>query len=97
LNERRRHYPPRSSFESRVEIERTGWDTLVSIETPDRPGLLHDLANAVSETGLDIRWARVQTLEDVARDNFHVVGEDGGPIDDPGVLGHLSMRIRELL
>lgn len=95
LAERRRHYPRRAQAPSRVEVAPSGWDTTVVVETPDRPGLFHDLAAAVSATGLDIRWARAQTVSGVALDTFHVTGPDGGPVDDPGVLGHLSMRLRE--
>lgn len=95
LAERRRHYPPRVTSATKVEVAPTGWDTTVVVETPDRPGLLHDLAAAVSATGLDIRWARAQTLSGVARDTFHVAGPDGGPVTDPGVLGHLAMRLRD--
>ncbi len=95
LEERRRHYPARSDAPVRVNTERFGWDTAVRVTAPDRPGLLHDIARAVSATGVDIRWAKVQTIDGVARDTFHVVGPDGGPVDDPGILGHLAMRIRE--
>lgn len=95
LAERRRHYPPRATSATNVEVAPTGWDTTVVVETPDRPGLLHDLAAAVSASGLDIRWARAQTLSGVARDTFHVAGPDGGPVTDPGVLGHLAMRLRD--
>lgn len=95
LAERRRHYPPRVTSATDVQVAPTGWDTTVVVETPDRPGLLHDLAAAVSATGLDIRWARAQTLSGVARDTFHVAGPDGGPVTDPGVLGHLAMRLRD--
>lgn len=97
LAERRRHYPTRSTTSTRVEVAPSGWDTTVVVEAPDRPGLLHDLAAAISSVGLDIRWARAQTLGGVARDTFHVVGSDDGPVDDPGVLGHLAMRLREAL
>ncbi len=95
LAERRQHYPPKAKGRCRVETHPSGWDTTVIVEAPDRPGLLHDLAAAVSATGMDIRWARAQTVGGMVRDTFHVVGEDGGPVDDPGVLGHLSMRLRE--
>lgn len=97
LAERRRHYPPRTSAAARVEVAPSGWDTTVVVEAPDRPGLLHDLAASVSSSGLDIRWARAQTVGGVARDTFHVVGADGGPVTDPGILGHLAMRLRESL
>lgn len=97
LAERRKHYPTRASVTPRVEIAPSGWDTTVRVTAADRPGLLHDLANAVAATDLDIRWAKILTAEGVAKDTFHVVGPDGGPVDDQGVLGHLAMRLRETL
>jgi [protein-PII] uridylyltransferase len=96
LEERRRHYRPRTTAPVRVETVSAGWDTAIQVSAPDRPGLLHDLAQAVSATGLDIRWAKVLTIDGLARDTFHVVGSDGGPVDDPGILGHLAMRLREV-
>jgi [protein-PII] uridylyltransferase len=96
LAERRGHYPTRLQSAVDAEILSAGWDTAVRVTTPDRPGLLHDLARAVSSAGLDIRWAKVVTVDGMARDTFHVVGPDGGPVDDPGVLGHLTMRLREV-
>ncbi|MEI7813690.1 MAG: hypothetical protein WCJ13_02720, partial [Coriobacteriia bacterium] len=96
LAERRGHYPAQRRGAVVAEILSAGWDTAVRVSTPDRPGLLHDLARAVSSAGLDIRWACVMTVDGVALDTFHVVGPDGGPVDDPGVLGHLTMRLREV-
>jgi [protein-PII] uridylyltransferase len=96
LAERRKHYPARQSGPVRVETISAGWDTAVRVSAPDRPGLLHDLARAVSATGLDIRWAKVLTVDGIALDTFHVVGPDGSAVDDPGVLGHLAMRLREI-
>ncbi len=94
LAQRRLHYPPTSDTALRVETARSGWDTTIRVTAPDRPGLLHDIARAVSAEEVDIRWAKVQTLDGLALDTFHVTGADGGPVDDPGVLGHLAMRIR---
>ena len=55
LAERRRHYPPRAHTPATVQVISAGFDTDVRVSAPDRPGLLHDLARAVSATGLDIR------------------------------------------
>lgn len=95
LEERKRHYPSRAEGPMEVRVADSGWDTTVRVRVPSRPGLLHDLASAVSSAGLDIRWARANTINGIADDTFHVTGEDGGPVDDPGVLGHLSMHLRE--
>jgi [protein-PII] uridylyltransferase len=96
LAERRRHYPARGRSPLKVETVSAGWDTAVRVSAADRPGLLHDLARAITADGLDIRWAKVVTVDGTALDTFHVVGADGGPVTDPGLLGHLAMRLREV-
>jgi [protein-PII] uridylyltransferase len=95
LEERRRHYPARSRAPLQVTTVSAGYDTAVRVSAPDRPGLLHDLAQAVSATGLNIRWAKILTVDGMAIDTFHVVDGDGGPVDD-GTIGHLAMRMREI-
>ena len=96
LAERRRHYPARSQAPVRVTTVSEGYDTAIRVSAPDRPGLLHDLAQAVSATGLNIRWAKVLTVDGMAIDTFHVLDAQGAPVDDDGVLGHLAMRMREI-
>ena len=95
LRERRRHYPTRASGRVRVETEPSGWGTTLKVSAPDRVGLLHDIAQAVAEEGLDIRWAKALTVDGVAKDTFMVVGPDGSAVTDSGALGHLAMRLRE--
>ena len=96
LAERRRHYPPRAQGPVTVQVGSAGFDTAVRVSAPDRPGLLHDLARAVSATDLSIRWAKVLTVDGRAIDTFHVVDSEGDPLDDDGVIGHLVMRLREV-
>ncbi|MBX3466027.1 MAG: ACT domain-containing protein [Planctomycetes bacterium] len=55
--------------------------TVVDVSAPDRVGLLHDLARALSAAGCDIRLAKVATKGDRAVDVFHVTGPDGRPLD----------------
>jgi [protein-PII] uridylyltransferase len=96
LAERQRHYPAKTRHRLRVETGVTGaYATEVRVRAADRVGLLYDLAIAFAQTGLRIRWARALTKDGVARDVFHVTDASGEPVDDPGVLGHLAMRIRE--
>lgn len=97
LAERQRHYPRRAKGASSVSVEPGGWTTVLKVTAPDRPALLHDVARAIADTELDVRWARIQTIGGMARDVFHLAGADGGPVDDPGVLGHLVMRVRAVL
>jgi len=96
LTERRRHYPASASGPITVRASSSGFDTAVHIVAPDRPGLLHDLASAVSACDLNIRWAKVLTVDGVAKDTFHVVDSTGDRVDDDGVIGHLVMRLREV-
>lgn len=96
LAERRRHYPARSDVRTRVTPRESGlYATAIEVHAADRVGLLHDLALAFAQTGLQIRWARALTRDGVASDVFHVTDASGEPVDDPGVLGHLAMRVRE--
>jgi [protein-PII] uridylyltransferase len=96
LAERQQHYPARSRYRTRIAPRESGdYATAIEVRAADRVGLLYDLAGAFAETGLQIRWARALTKDGVAHDVFHVTDESGEPVDDPGVLGHLSMRIRE--
>ena len=96
LSERRRHYPASASGPITVRASSDGFDTAVHIVAPDRPGLLHDLAAAVTACNLNIRWAKVLTVDGVAKDTFHVVDSTGDRVDDDGVIGHLVMRLREV-
>jgi [protein-PII] uridylyltransferase len=96
LDERRRLYASVPRSEPTVSVEPTGaYATAVYVTAQDRVGLLYDIARAIAECGLDIRWARATTRAGSVRDVFHVVDADGEPVDDPGELGHLAMRIRE--
>jgi [protein-PII] uridylyltransferase len=96
LQERQRHYPAQTRARTHVSVGETGaYATAVEVTAADRIGLLHDLARAFGDSGLQIRWARAVTRDGVASDVFHVTDEWGEPVDDPGVLGHLAMRIRE--
>jgi [protein-PII] uridylyltransferase len=94
--ERQRHYPPAARHRVRVETGSPGaYVTEVKVRAADRVGLLYDLARTFAQNGAQIRWARAVTTDGVARDVFHVTDEAGEPIDDPGVLGHISISIRE--
>lgn len=96
LAERRRHYAPRVTREPTVSIEpAASYATAIYVTAADRVGLLYDLARAIEESGLDIRMAKATTRGHTVRDVFHVVDGLGEPVGDPGVLGHLAMRIRE--
>jgi len=96
LTERRRHYTERSAGPIRVDVDvSTPYTTAIGVAGPDRVGLLHDVARAITESGLDIRWANAFGQDGRVRDTFHVTDDEGRPPRDPGELGHVAMRIRE--
>jgi [protein-PII] uridylyltransferase len=97
LAERRRHYPAvRRDVRCQVVTDASaGVDTTVLVTAADRVGLLYDVVRAIASVELDIRWAKAVTADGIARDAFHVVGPEGQAPTDPGLLGHLAMRIRE--
>jgi [protein-PII] uridylyltransferase len=76
----------RPRAEARVEARRaddgTGSAAELRVECPDRPGLLHDLARALSAAGCDLRQVRVATLGPRALDAFFVTR--GGRAPAPG-------------
>jgi len=49
------------------------------VESPDRPGLLHDLARAVSVAGWELEQVRVATLGPRALDAFRVTRDGRAP------------------
>ena len=56
--------------------------TVVEVRAGDRPGLLHDVAGALTGVGLDIRSAHVATYAGQALDTFYLT-TDGGRVLDP--------------
>jgi [protein-PII] uridylyltransferase len=50
-------------------------DSLVEVRAPDVPGALWHITSALASCGLDIRWARVNTLGHDVVDTFSVTGE----------------------
>lgn len=56
--------------------------TFLEVRAPDSLGLLHRVARAIADLGLDIRHARVLTLGDEVVDAFYVAEQGGGPVTD---------------
>ena len=50
---------------------------------PDSIGLLHRVATALAEMGLDIRHATVQTIGPSVVDSFYVRTSQGAKVTDP--------------
>jgi [protein-PII] uridylyltransferase len=57
--------------------------TVIEVRAPNRVGVLHRIARALAEVGLDIRHATVQTLGEDVVDTFYVQGRNGRLVDDP--------------
>jgi [protein-PII] uridylyltransferase len=57
--------------------------TVIEVRAPDSVGLLHRVAAALSDTGLDIRHATVQTIGPLVVDTFYVRTAGGEKLTDP--------------
>jgi [protein-PII] uridylyltransferase len=56
--------------------------TVIEVRAPNHVGVLHRIARALAEVGLDIRHATVQTLGEDVVDTFYVQGRNGRLVDD---------------
>ena len=56
--------------------------TVIEVRAPDSIGLLHRVATALAEMGLDIRHATVQTIGPSVVDSFYVRTSDGTKVTD---------------
>ncbi len=93
LAERRRHYTPRVAGALETRIEETGAGATLHVRAPDRVGLLHDIARAIAESGLDVRGLTATSRAGWAEDTFRLALAEGA---GSGALGQLQMRLREL-
>ena len=73
---------PRRAADVRFEDGASRRATVLDVRAPDGPGLLHRLAAAIADLGLDLRSARVSTLGRDAVDAFYVLEADGSPLRD---------------
>jgi [protein-PII] uridylyltransferase len=56
--------------------------SIIEVRMHDRPALLHTIASAISEFGVDIRGAIVSTLGAEAFDTLYVTDLEGAPLDN---------------
>jgi [protein-PII] uridylyltransferase len=56
--------------------------TVIEVRAPDSIGLLHRVASALAEMGLDIRHATVQTIGPSVVDSFYVRTSEGAKVTD---------------
>jgi [protein-PII] uridylyltransferase len=71
--------PPSVTFHD----EESSTSTVIEVRAPNRVGVLHGIAKALVELGLDIRHATVQTLGEDVVDTFYVRRADGRLVVDP--------------
>ncbi|MFL6529584.1 MAG: [protein-PII] uridylyltransferase [Chthoniobacterales bacterium] len=70
--------------------------TLISIQTPDRVGLLYELVSALREERVSIALSRISTEKGAANDTFYVVDAiTRGKITDEARIGPLQKRLQE--
>jgi [protein-PII] uridylyltransferase len=72
-------------------------NTIVHIETPDRLGLLYDILQAIADAGLNIKQARIDTENNLARDAIHVTNESGQKVREKGQIDSLRIRLESAL
>ena len=58
------------------------WHTVCEIAAPDKPGLLHSLANAFAAAGVEVHSARVTSEDGMAADRFDLTNRNGRKLDD---------------
>lgn len=95
LRSRRAAAPAASASATVVAFEHDSAITLgIRVRTPDRMGVLHDIAAVLARHGMRTRSISVMTIDGEARDVFRVVGPDG---EVPTDARRLAALHRELL
>jgi [protein-PII] uridylyltransferase len=70
--------PPSVSFHD----DASDMATVIEVRAPNRLGVLHRIAKALADVGLDIRHATVQSLGEEVVDTFYVRNAHGGLVTD---------------
>ena len=98
---RRRMGDRRGLFTVAPEVRIDGGDledaVIVEAEGLNRPGLLHELASALSECGVAIASAHIATYGERAVDAFYLQTPDHGKVADPDLLARIEKRLLETL
>ena len=71
--------------------------SILQVITPDRPGLLAQLANIFSRFDLTIFNAKISTLGERVEDTFYLRTHENQPLNDESVVEKLIQTIREEL
>lgn len=81
----------------RFDNETSESSTVIDIETEDRLGLLHTIAEVFVELKLDIQLAKIVTEHGAALDSFYVVDEDGQKVLSVHRQQFIEKRLREAI
>ena len=66
---------------------------MVEVRAPDEIGVLYRITRAIAELDLDIRSAKVQSIDLDVLDSFYVRDRDGHKVVDPDYLRELERAI----
>ena len=81
--------PPRVTFVDGASSNAT----VIEITAPNKVGILHRMTKALTELGLDIRHATVQTIGMEVVDTFYVRNAEGRLLDDPFHRGEVERAL----
>ena len=81
--------PPAVTFDN----ELSDTSTVVEVRAPDEVGVLYRITRAIADLDLDIRSAKVQTIDLDVLDAFYVTDRDGHKVLDPDYLRELERAI----
>lgn len=81
----------------RIELDASKDATVVEAEGLDRPGLLYDMAAALSELGVSIASAHIATYGERAVDAFYLTDAKHQKITDPKSLNKIKQCLLEAL
>jgi len=96
----RRSYPAApATVEPTVHVENAASDaySILEVTAQDRPGLLHAVAHALADLGLDIHLAKMDTLGPEVFDAFYVRRENGRRVEDRDEIERVEARVLDAL
>jgi [protein-PII] uridylyltransferase len=80
---------PTIRFDTTSSLE----STMVTLEAPDRLGLLHDVLTGFAEANVNVCHALIETRSGMAHDSFSITTKDGEKLTDLTTLEEIRRRI----